>query len=161
MTIEQCLAQGLTAVETAVYLNEGGFPTPGKKAWNSTHVKGYIPRIQERWQAQTASDVATLRASQHAEIRVVKKELHKRGDYRTLGTFIKMESELLGTNVPRESETNVNHNMHLTVEHRVAALQAASEVEKELLGGVGVLEDDDIIDVEGVIISEPIDSEMT
>ena len=155
LTIQTKTLKGYTPFEIASYLNDSGFPNHKKnkdgtyKVWTGKQIKGYQKQLQEQWIIESENEIRSHRARQLTEIQLIKKNLHDREDYRTLHSYIKTESELLGTSAPRESSSHNTFEYNITVEQRVAALQAASNTEQALL------ETDNEV-IEGIIIREPV-----
>lgn len=146
LVLSEMYLQGYDDQEIKEALIEKGLRLHGKREVTISAIRKAKRKLDKQW-LQEAQDNTADRTTQHEkEIALVKKKLHIQGDYRTLATYLQMESKLLGLNKPTEQTHNYQGQLTVSLEQRVAALQLADKT-------------DPIDIVDGVVVSIPDENE--
>jgi len=136
-----------TAIKVhAVYkkVKDAGYMKTAKAYYSKADIAVMMDEIRNEWADQSLERRQDARTRQLREIQLIKTRLHEKGDYKTLERYLRLEKDLLGTNVLDEQETIKEM---LQTSARILALEEARKAEQRIIEQTNTSTKEDYLEI--------------
>jgi pyruvate/2-oxoacid:ferredoxin oxidoreductase beta subunit len=124
-------------------LKDAGF-VKATKPYTKDDVRNMMEEVRNEWASEQMETRHQARERQLREIQLIKAKLHERGDYKTLERYLRIEKDLLGTDIADERE---DRKLELEASTRIRALELARQQEQLILQQESTVEEINYLEV--------------
>ena len=124
-------------------LKDAGF-VKATKPYTKADVKAIMDDVRNEWASEQMETRRQARERQLREIQLIKAKLHEQGDYKTLERYLRIEKDLLGTDIADERE---DRKLELEASARIRALELARQQEQLILQQESTVKEIDYLEV--------------
>jgi len=111
-------------------IQDAGYMKTAKSVYSKKDINKMMNEIRNEWAEESFEQRTNARKRQLREIQLVKARLHQQGDYKTLERYLRLATDLLGTDTQDEREDD---KLELEASARIKALELARQQEQLIM----------------------------